>query len=161
MKCDFCDANAQYRDRESGSALCLLHSRLRVVGPRRDPTAAPLAIRPATAADREQIEALAHYFWGETEVECFEKTYEVLDLPAHVACDGDGVVGVVSYAAEGDALNLVMLNVLPEYQGRGAGRGLLAAAEGVARARGLERVVVATTNDDLPAFTSTSGAATA
>jgi len=51
-----------------------------------------------------------------------------------------------------DLLNLVMLNVLPGYQGQGAGRALVAAAEETARARGLRRAIAATSNDDLPAL---------
>lgn len=152
MKCDFCNANAQYCDPHTGQYICLAHSRLQVVAQRSGDRAEPLALRPADPADRDRIAELALYFWGETEVECFGQVYEVRDLPAFVACDGDQVVGLASYAVEKEALNLVMLNVLSGYQGRGAGRALVAAVEGAARARGLGRVIVATSNDDLLAL---------
>jgi ribosomal protein S18 acetylase RimI-like enzyme len=49
-------------------------------------------------------------------------------------------------------VNLVMLGVLPQWQGQGAARALVAAVVDVARAEGASRVIVATTNDDLPAL---------
>jgi ribosomal protein S18 acetylase RimI-like enzyme len=150
--CAYCDANAVYRDRESGAYLCLEHARLEVVGPRGDMPRPPLTIRPATPADRPRIAELANTFWGEVEVECFGHSYEVDALLAYVACDDDEIVGVASYACEGDAVNLVMLNVLPRWQGRGAARALIEEVVESARELSAGRVVVATTNDDLPAL---------
>ena len=152
MKCDFCDANAQYRDQYTGQYACLAHTRLQVTTFRGSGKLAPLSIRPAVQADRERIIELCLYFWGETEVECFENTYEICDLPAFVACDGDQVVGLASYAIEKEALNLVLLNVLPDCQGRGGGRALIVAVEEAAQANNLARIIVATSNDDLPAL---------
>jgi ribosomal protein S18 acetylase RimI-like enzyme len=150
--CAYCDANALYRDRESGVFLCSAHARLEVTGLRGEAPRPPLTIRPATSADRPRIAKLADYFWGEIQVESFGRSYRVDALPAYVACDGDEIVGVASYAREGDATNLVMLNVLPRWQGRGAARGLIAAVTKMTRAEGAERVIVATTNDGLPAL---------
>lgn len=155
MKCSFCDANAQYRDRHTGEYVCLAHSRLQVSAQRGREQAEPLTVRSALSTDRDRIAELAIYFWDETEVECFGHAYDVRELPAVVACKGDRrdeIVGLASYAVEGDAVNVVMLNVLPGYQGSGAGRTLIAAVEGAARAHGATRIVVATSNDDLPAL---------
>jgi len=150
--CAYCDGKALYRDRESSAYLCLEHARLEVTGPRERPTQPPLPIRPATPADRPCIAELAETFWGEVEVECFGHRYRVDALPAYVACDGDQIVGAVSFAREGDTVNLVMLHVLPRWQGRGVARGLIGAVADAARAEGVDRLVVATTNDDLPAL---------
>ena len=152
--CAYCGANALYHDRNSNNCLCLAHARLEVTGPRGQAPRPPLTIRPAASGDRPRIVELAEYFWGEVEVECFDRSYRVDALPAYVACDGDEIVGLASYAREegGDTVNLVMLNVLPRWQGRGAARELIAAVTDVARAEGAARVVVATTNDDLPAL---------
>lgn len=133
--CAYCDTNATYRDRESGDYLCLAHARLEVAGPHKQKPKPSLTIRPAAPADRTRIAELAHYFWDEVDVECFDKGYQVDTLPAYVACDGDEIVGIASYAHEGDAINLVMLNILPQWQGQGAAR-----------------IIVATTNDDPPAL---------
>jgi len=152
--CAYCSANALYHDRASGETLCLAHARLEVRGPRGHAPRPPLTIRPAAPVDLPRVAELAAYFWGEIEVECFDHTYQVDTLPATVACDGGEIVGVASYALEDEdkTVNLVMLNVLPRWQGRGAARELIAAVTHVGRIEGAERIVVATTNDDLPAL---------
>lgn len=150
--CAYCDANALYRDRESNVSLCPIHSRIEVTEPRGKAPRPPLTIRPMAPADRGRISELAYYFWGELEIESFGRTYQVDDLPAYVACDEGEIVGVTSYKREGDAINLVMLNVLPRWQGRGAARNLIAAVIETARADGASRIILSTTNDNLPAL---------
>jgi N-acetylglutamate synthase-like GNAT family acetyltransferase len=149
--CAYCDAKPLYRDRESGDYLCPVHAWLEVIGPRGETPQTPLTIRPATPADRPRIAELADY-WGETEIERFDHSYQVDALPAYVACGGEETIGMACYAREGDAVNLVVLNVLPQWQGRGAARGLIAAVIQEARTADAKRIIVATTNDDLPAL---------
>ena len=153
-QCSFCTEKAQYQDPETGQYVCLQHTRLRVVAAGQRSTATLLNIRPATASDRGHIEQLSLYFWDETEVDCFDRPYDVTRCPAFLACDGAEVVGLAVYASERDldAAVLVILSVLPSYQGRGAGRALLDAVCGEAAQCGLARVLVATSNDDLPAL---------
>ena len=159
-RCAYCDASAFFQDRESGECLCLAHARLEVTGPREEKSCEqPLTIRAATPSDRPAIAQLAGYFWGEVEVACFDRRYQVDALPAFVACAAaepgsgeDRIAGVASYAHEGDTVNLVLLSVLPQWQGRGAARGLIAAVAEAARAGGAVRMIVAATNDDLPAL---------
>jgi ribosomal protein S18 acetylase RimI-like enzyme len=152
--CAFCGGKAHYRDRQTGQHVCLEHARLGVVAAGRRIPGPPLTIRPAAAGDRARIEELSLYFWDEIEVDCFERQYDVLDCPAFVACDGDEVVGVASYALELDweALVLVALHMLPDYQGRGGGWALLQAVRDQAEQRGVRRILVVTSNDDLPAL---------
>lgn len=153
MKCALCEENAQYRDRTTGQYVCPGHARLEVVaadGAGND--VPPLIVRRATPADRDVIEALMLYFWGETAVECFDREYDVPHLPAFLVCEGSEVMGLLAYAEEDGALNLVVLNVLPQVQGRGGGRALLEAVLVEARSRSLARLVVSTTNDDLLAL---------
>jgi ribosomal protein S18 acetylase RimI-like enzyme len=97
---------------------------------------------------------LALYFWDETIVDAFDRRYDVLDCPAFLACEDDQVVGLAAYAIEAEwgAAVLVMLNVLPDFQGRGAARTMLDAIWGEAARRGHQRVLVVTSNDDLPAL---------
>jgi ribosomal protein S18 acetylase RimI-like enzyme len=157
-RCEVCRANAQYRDRATGGYICPAHARLEVTStqwswPARAGTCDP-TLRSATEADADQIEALALHFWEETEVDCFDRQYDVTACPGFVACDGDRAVGLASYALEPtwDAAVLVLLNVLPRWQGRGVGRALVEAVGAEATRQGLGRVVVVTSNDDLPAL---------
>jgi GNAT superfamily N-acetyltransferase len=154
VQCAFCEGRPQYRDRQTVQYLCLEHARLRVAGPGRHPSGPPLAIRPAMADDYACVEELALYFWDETDVDCFDRQYDVLACPAFLACDDDRIVGLASYAVEEawEAIVLVMLNLLPDWQGRGGGRALLEAIREEAARRGLARILVVTSNDDLPAL---------
>jgi GNAT superfamily N-acetyltransferase len=154
MSCAFCEAKPQYLDRCSWQYVCLEHARLEVVARQQRVPTVKLDIRPATQSDYDRIEELALYFWDETDVDCFDRQYDVLACPAHLACEGTGVMGLASYAVEGDwdAMVLVMLNVLPDFQGRGAGHDLLDAVRDTALAHGLNRIIVVTSNDDLPAL---------
>jgi ribosomal protein S18 acetylase RimI-like enzyme len=153
-RCSFCDGNAQYRDQVTGQYVCLVHARLEVVAVARQPSALPLTVRPAVADDYRRIEELALYFWNETEVDCFDRKYDVLACPAFLVCDGGEAVGQASYAVEEEwnAVVLVMLNILPDQQRRGGGWLLLDAVRDEARRCGLERLLVVTSNDDLPAL---------
>jgi GNAT superfamily N-acetyltransferase len=142
--CAYCENKAQVRDRRSGQVLCLAHARFEVVAAEGRAGASSLAIRPSTADDVARIVELTLHFWDETNVDCFDRAYDVVACPAYVACDGGRVVGVASYAREPDrnALVLIALGVLPEFQGRGAGWALLDAVRDEAARRGLERVLV-------------------
>jgi ribosomal protein S18 acetylase RimI-like enzyme len=151
-RCAYCNANALFRDRVSGVYLCPIHSRVEVTGPRGEAPRPPLTIRPATSGDQARIAEIVNHVWDEVEVECFGRSYQINELPATVATDGDEIVGLAGYAIEGKAVNLVLLNVLPRWQGRRVAHELIAAVAGIARAEGAERLIVATTNDDLPAL---------
>lgn len=152
--CAFCEGKPQYRDRRTGQYVCLVHARLEVVAAGQQAAGPMLTIRPATDADYDRIKELCLYFSHETEVDCFDRQYQVLDCPAFLACDGDEVVGMAAYASEDawDAMVLVVLNILPDWQGRGGGRALLDAVRDEAARRDLGCIMVVTSNDDLPAL---------
>jgi len=151
--CDYCDTDALYRSHESGDYLCSIHARMEVNGPRSDAPRPPVTIRPAAPDDQIHIASLADAFWGEVLVESFGRRYQVDALPAFVACDEGEIVGAASYAREGEATDLVMLNVLPQWQGRGVAHGLITAVVKMTRAEGADRIITTSTNDNLPALT--------
>jgi GNAT superfamily N-acetyltransferase len=148
--CAYCDAKPFFRDHVSGAHLCPEHAWLEVTGPRRDAPRPPLTIRPAKSDDRTQITALVEHFRDSVEVVRCGHAHQVDVLQAYVACDDDKIVGVACYTHADDALTLVMFNVLPRWQGRGAATDLIAAVIQEARAQGVGRVIAAISNDDLP-----------
>ena len=134
--------------------VCLQHARLEVIAAGHHDIESALGIRRAEKGDSARIGELSLYFWDETVVDCFDRKYDVVACPAFVACDGDEVVGLASYAVEErwDAVVLVVLSVLPKYQGQGGARALLDAVRGEAVQMGLAKLLVVTSNDDLPAL---------
>jgi ribosomal protein S18 acetylase RimI-like enzyme len=148
--CAYCDVRPLFRDHESGAYLCPAHAWLEVTGPRADAPRPPLTIRPAVPGDRPQITALIEYVQGDVEVVRCGCARQADALSAYVACDDGKVVGVAGYTRAGDALSLVIFNVLPQWQGRGAATGLITAVIQEAQAQGADRVIAAVTNDDLP-----------
>ncbi|WIM95031.1 GNAT family N-acetyltransferase [Actinoplanes oblitus] len=77
-------------------------------------------------------------------------TYDAADLPALLAERDGEIAGLLTYHVDGDALEIVSLNAFTS--GAGVGTALLDAATGVARERGLARIWVVTTNDNLDAL---------
>jgi len=152
IKCHFGDGTAAFRCARTGEYLCAGHARLDIVSVSTRATTSALPVRAAQAVDYATIKEMALAYWGETEVLCFDRTYDVLALPALLATDDGEVAGALSYSLEGDRLNIVLLNVHPQWQGKRVARSLLAVVEEEARARGMSRLVVATSNDDLPAL---------
>lgn len=150
--CNFCNQPAIYRCAQSGHYLCVGHARLEVTALDNCNKPHPLPVRPAGPGDRETLCALAMHFWGKTDVDALGRRYDLLALPAFVAHADNKVVGVLSYAVEGDRLHIVALHILPDYQGCGTGRALIEAAIAQAMCEGLARVVLATSNDNLPAL---------
>ena len=152
MRCAFCENWAWHRCADTGKLVCPHHARFEVVAVTTGGEAVEWQVCPATEGHYPRLEELALRFWGETEVECFDREYDVLKLPAFVGLKNDHVVGFVSYAVEGDRMNLVMLNVVPQCQGCGLGSAMLAKAVIEPHKLGLSRVVVATSNDDVSAL---------
>jgi len=62
------------------------------------------------------------------------------------------VIGFISFAETNDAMIIVALGILPKYQNAGVGRGLVAKIQKEAKRLKKKRLLVATSNDDLPAL---------
>jgi ribosomal protein S18 acetylase RimI-like enzyme len=108
-------------------------------------------VREATPADRHDIEEICDRAWGETEIDVFGRTFDVLTCDNLVALDDDGdLLGLISCSVHGGELAIVMYSVYPEAQGRGVGSALLEAAFESAQARSLPAIKSAVSNDDLP-----------
>lgn len=107
-------------------------------------------VRDATDADEDAIELLCERALGETDVDVFGSTFDVLAGANLVAVAQGDVVGLLSLAIVAGEATIVLLSVYPDYQGKGVATDLLQAADALAAKRGLSFLRAAVTNDDIP-----------
>lgn len=108
------------------------------------------SVRRAAESDRSAIETICDRALGETIVDTFGRTFDVLTGINLIAEAKGDLIGLMSLTvAEGEA-TVVFLSVYPEYQGTGVGSVLLKAADELAAERGLPFMRAAITNDDMP-----------
>jgi ribosomal protein S18 acetylase RimI-like enzyme len=112
----------------------------------------PVLVREATDADRPAARALFERDFGRTNIVAFGQVMDIDQMPALVAVVRDEPSGALAYRLLGDALHVVALATDPMWQRSGVGGHLVAEAELIARRLGLRRMVLATTNDNLPAL---------
>ena len=143
-----------YRCGECGRDLPLTEARLTITCEDHQPGRSGVVpdVRPAGPADRREIEDICDQALGETDVDAFGRTFDVLaqeNLVAHV----DGTfAGVISLSVDGGDLGIVLLSVYPSFQGHGVGSALVDAAVAVAASKRLPGLKVAIGNDDVPSF---------
>jgi ribosomal protein S18 acetylase RimI-like enzyme len=154
MRCKLCEEEAVYRCSVCGRLLCAEHARLATLCSshvmRSDVQFT--VHRLVSERDRSAVRKFVRRFWGEEEQLAFDRKFRVAELPAYVAKVQDDVGGFVSFSPTDDALIVVALGVLPKYQGCGVGSRLVKKVEGEARRLGKAKVLVSTSNDDLPAL---------
>ena len=112
----------------------------------------PVLVREATDADRAAVRALFEQDFGRTKIVAFEEVMDIDAMPALVAVLYADPSGALAYRLLGDALHIVALATDPMWQRSGVGGYLVAEAELMARRLKLSRLVVSTTNDNLPAL---------
>ena len=141
----------QYRCAQDGTDLPLGEARIAVVGPSTTPRDdAAYTVRKATQADEGQIELLCERALGETDVDVFGRSFDVLAGLNLIAVGSEGLVGLLSVAIDNGEATIVLLSVYPDYQNKGVGGALLEAADELAARRGLGFLRAAVTNDDIP-----------
>ena len=111
-----------------------------------------VAVRDAEAHDRAAIEEICDRVWGETDIDAFGRTFDVLAEDNIVAEVEGEFAGMISLALDRGELAIVILSVYPEHQGAGIGAALVEKAVERASARNLQLVKAETTNDDIPAL---------
>jgi ribosomal protein S18 acetylase RimI-like enzyme len=112
----------------------------------------PVLVREATDRDRAAARALFQQDFGRTQIVAFGEVMDIDQMPALVAIMRDEPSGALSYRLLGDALHIVALATDPMWQRSGVGGHLIAEAELLARRLNLEKLLVCTTNDNLPAL---------
>jgi ribosomal protein S18 acetylase RimI-like enzyme len=83
----------------------------------------------------------------------FDQQYTVTEQPAFIAKSDNKIAGFIFYTLfQDDAVLIVALGVLSQYQGCGIGRDLIAHVEQFAKEQERQRLLVVTTNDNLLAL---------
>jgi ribosomal protein S18 acetylase RimI-like enzyme len=107
-------------------------------------------VRPRATADREWSAELLVGHFGSTRVVRLGVALDAAELPGLV-CEQDGQpVGLLTYAIDGTALEVVTIGAMQRH--RGVGTALLHSAVDLAGQSGCERVWLITTNDNLDAL---------
>ncbi|HMF99024.1 MAG TPA: GNAT family N-acetyltransferase [Vicinamibacterales bacterium] len=112
----------------------------------------PVLVREATDADRAAARQLFERDFRRTKIVAFGEVVDIDQMPALVAVMSEAPSGALAYRLMGDALHIVALATDPMWQRSGVGSYLLAEAELLARRLALRRLVVSTTNDNLPSL---------
>lgn len=142
-----------YKCTVCGQPLCGKHVQLRTICSEcAKKTMLKYTIKRARFGEKKEIGKMVRKFWGEEEQLMFNRTYKVPDLPGFVAKAKNKVVGFVSTADAGNAVIIVALGVLPQYQYSGVGKALMRQVEKDAVQKKKGRLLVSTSNDDLPAL---------
>ena len=153
IKCYFCASPATYRCAVCRKPLCSNHVRiLPVCNSCISRVHKEFIIVEKAEEDVSEIRRLTSLFWGEEEQLTSDIKLRISELPAYVAKSNGKLVGFISYVPFEENMLIAALAVLPEYQGGGIGKALVLKVEEKARQLSKRRLLVSTSNDDLPAL---------
>ncbi len=154
MRCEYCEKDAVYKCIVCDRLLCAEHVKLgNVCHSHVKKAELVYTVRKITSEEeRSIIRKLVKNFWGEEEQLTFDREFAVAELPGYVAKVDNSIIGFVSIAETGDAVTVVALGILPQYQCSGVGSRLVEKVEVEAKRLRKRRVLVSTSNDDLPAL---------
>jgi ribosomal protein S18 acetylase RimI-like enzyme len=155
MNCEYCGKDAVYRCSVCGRMVCREHAKLRTVCTSciKKTTLNCTIDKVTLDKERKKIREIVQRFWGEEEQLTFDRKFIVTELPTYVAKkSGNDIIGFVSFAEVDDAIIIVALGILPPYQNAWVGKSLIEKVEAETRRLGRKKLLVSTSNDDLPAL---------
>ena len=107
-------------------------------------------IRWIDPASRERINALIVRQWYTMQMVVHGESIDLGSADGYYACEGDEIVGLITYRTAGNEMEILSLDSFQE--GRGIGTGLLETVVAEARETGIRRIMLVTTNDNLAAL---------
>ena len=154
MGCEYCGKGAVYKCSVCGKLLCMEHVKLGTMCPSctRKTIWGYTVNEVALDEERETIREFVQRFWGEQEQLAFDREFMVAKLSAYAAKIESNLIGFISFAEVNDAIVIVALAVLPKYQSSGVARSLIEKVEVEAKKLQKKKLLVSTSNDDLPAL---------
>lgn len=111
-----------------------------------------LTLRRATEEDTPALKALCLRFFQHTDLITFGQRYELTDCESLVAVRDSKLTGLISYVYQEDTCLVVAFAVAGGEQARGVGAQLQDWLEGECLGLGITRMILSTTNDNLPAL---------
>jgi ribosomal protein S18 acetylase RimI-like enzyme len=109
-----------------------------------------ILVRPVESRDHSQVEKLIIEHWGAASVVVHGEVYYPAELPAFFALRNSEICGLVTYALQADACEIISLDAFQP--GLGIGSRLVEEVKSAAKARGCTRLHLVTTNDNLNAL---------
>ena len=106
-------------------------------------------VREARDEDKRDIEQICDRALGETEIDVYGVTFDVVAGVNLIAKAGENLAGLMSLVMKRGELVIVLLSVYPEYQGQGVGAALVRSAAQMAKDRGVPSLRCAVSNDDI------------
>jgi ribosomal protein S18 acetylase RimI-like enzyme len=107
-------------------------------------------VRALRDDERSWMRKIVRERWGDELIVGRGRAYQVGELPALVALDGDERVGLLTYRVDRAVAEIVTLDAFRE--GVGVGRALIQSVVGEAESAGAIRLLVMTTNDNVDAL---------
>jgi hypothetical protein len=123
MSCKYCGKDAVYRCGACGRLVCGEHAKFRTLCTSCiKKTTLNYSIDKVTLdKERKKIQEFVKRFWGEEEQLTFDRKFIVAKLPAYLAKSRSNIIGFVSFAELRDAIIIVALGILPQYQNAESG----------------------------------------
>ncbi len=112
----------------------------------------PVLVRETGEGDRQAVQALFHRDFGRTRLIAFGEEMHLDEVDSIVAIVEGDLAGALGYRVLENAVQIIALATDPMWQRSGVGAYLVAEAEQIARRKGLPRIVLSTTNDNLPSL---------
>lgn len=107
-------------------------------------------IRQIDEASRDRINAFIVRQWYNMQMVVHGESIDMGNADGYYACEGDEIIGLITYRIAGKEMEILSLDSLRE--GRGIGTGLLDTVVAKAKEAGIHRIMLITTNDNLAAL---------
>ena len=109
-----------------------------------------MEIKRIDQASRKRINAFIVQQWYTMQMVVHGESIDMDDADGYYACEGDEIIGLITYRIAGKEMEILSLDSLQERMG--IGTALLDAAVEKARETRMQRIMLITTNDNLSAL---------
>ncbi len=111
-----------------------------------------IAVRSASEQEAATLQQRAEKFWGHDDIRTFGRQVWLSDCQWTGAWRGPQILGSAAFRIEAPDLLVVAVDVDRDHRSTGIGTALMAHLEEMAKEQGVERILLSTTNDNLPAI---------